>query len=35
MRNLRHDEILEALQSMDITLPLETVQHDGIDITEE
>ena len=36
MRDLRHDEIQEALQSMDITLPLlETVQHDGIDLTED
>ena len=36
MRDLRHDEIQEALQSMDITLPLlETVQHDGIDLEDE
>lgn len=36
MQDLRHDEVKKALQSMDITLPLlETVQHDGIDLTED
>lgn len=34
MRDLRHDEIQEALQGMDITPQLlETIQHDGIDMT--
>ena len=36
MQDLRHDEVQEALQSMDITIPLlETIQHDGIDLTED
>ena len=36
MADLTHNEVQEALQSMDITLPLlEALQHDDIDMTEE
>lgn len=36
MADLSHNEVQEALQSMDTTLPLlEALQHDGIDSTEE